>query len=134
MKTSQLKMIIREVVREEIRLGLQEIIGDLKQPKRKVVQPKRKTIEKQDFSSNPLINEVLNETAATEVEWKQMGGETYTSDKMSDVLSNAYKDIKPDNPNGTLAAERGVNPDDAPDFLTKDYRKVMKAVDKKQGK
>ena len=27
MKTSQLKMIIREVVREEIRLGLQEIIG-----------------------------------------------------------------------------------------------------------
>ena len=34
MKTSQLKMIIREVVREEIRLGLQEIVGDLKQPKR----------------------------------------------------------------------------------------------------
>ena len=38
------------------------------------------------------------------------------------------------NTNGTLAAEMGVNPNDAPDFLTKDYRKVMKAIDKKQGK
>ena len=49
MKTSQLKMIIREVVREEIRLGLQEIIGDFKKPKQRVVQPKRKVIEKQKF-------------------------------------------------------------------------------------
>ena len=36
------------------------------------------------------------------------------------------------NTNGTLAAEMGVNLNDAPDFLTKDYRKVMKAIDKKQ--
>ena len=31
-----------------------------------------------------------------------------------------------------LAAEMGVNPNDAPDFLTKDYRKVMKAIDNKK--
>ena len=138
MKASQLKMIIREVVREEIRLGLQEIIGDLKQPKQRVVQPKRKTVEKQDFSKNPIINEVLNETAATEEEWKTMGGEKYTSDKMGDILSNSYGKLMTDdsdNSNGTLASEMGVNPNDpAAAFLKKDYRAVMKAVDKKQGK
>ena len=36
MKMSQLKMAIREVVREEIRLGLKEIIGELKQPTNEV--------------------------------------------------------------------------------------------------
>ena len=30
MKMSQLKMVIREVVREEIRLGLKEILGEVK--------------------------------------------------------------------------------------------------------
>ena len=40
-----------------------------------------------------------------------------------------------ENKNGTLAAEMGVNPNDpAMNFLKKDYRAVMKAVDKKQGK
>ena len=36
MKMSQLKIAIREVVREEIRMGLKEIIGDLKQPTNEV--------------------------------------------------------------------------------------------------
>ena len=140
MKTSQLKMIIREVVREEIRLGLQEIIGDMKQPKKQVSQPvrKRKVVEKQEFSKNPIINQVLNETAQNE-EWDTMGGEKYTSDKMGDVLKSSYGKMMAsndnDNPNGTLAAEMGVNPNDpAAAFLKKDYRAVMKAVDKKQRK
>ena len=35
--------------------------------------------------------------------------------------------------NGNLAIEMGVNPSDpAADFLKKDYRSVMKAIDKKQ--
>ena len=50
MKMSQLKMAIREVVREEIQLGLKEIIGELKQPTNEVV---RKTPpKKQKFSKN----------------------------------------------------------------------------------
>ena len=55
---------------------------------------------------------------------------------MNDILGNSYGNMMNDtsNPNGNLAAEMGVNPNDAPDFLTKDYRAVMKAIDKKQGK
>ena len=136
MKISKLKMAIRQVVREEIQLGLKDVIGELNQPKQKVSRPKIKTTEKQDFSKNSVLNDVLNETAASD-EWKTMGGEKYTSDKMGDVMSSKYGKMMnddSDNPNGNLAAEMGVNPNDAPDFLTKDYRKVMKAVDKKQGK
>jgi len=137
-KTSQFKMMIREIVREEIRLGLQEVLGDLTKPTKQISKPKhkRKFVEKQEFSKNPIINEVMNETAKND-EWKTMGEKTYTSADMSDVLSNSYKDLMNDdsaNTNGNLAASMGVNPNNAPDFLTKDYRAVMKAIDKKQGK
>jgi len=129
MKTSQLKMIIREVVREEIRLGLQEIIGDLKQPKQQVSKPKKKFVERQEFSKNPIINEVLNETASTEDEWKSMGGEKYTTDKMGDILNSSYGDMMNGNSNTSVSVDG-----QQPDFLKKDYRSLMKAVDKKQGK
>jgi len=38
-------------------------------------------------------------------------------------------------PNNDLITSMGVNPNDpGVDFLKKDYRAVMKAIDKKQGK
>ena len=54
--------------------------------------------------------------------------------QITPLVKNKYSDMMNDNPNGTLAAEMGVNPNDAPDFLTKDYRKVMKAIDEKKAK
>mgnify|MGYP001565803548 CR=1 FL=1 len=147
MKMSQLKMVIREVVREEIRSGLKDIIGELKQPtqimtgatgevRRNTKSPKPK---KRNLSKNPVLNEILNETAVEE--WKTMGGGEYTSDRMGELVGNSYKDLvggKDDgsgNANGSLAVEMGVNPNDpAAAFLKKDYRKIMDAVDKKQGK
>ena len=46
---------------------------------------------------------------------------------------NPHKSPHSDKPNANLAASMGVNPNEAPDFLTKDYSKVMKAIDKKKG-
>ena len=131
MKMSQLKMAIREVVREEIRLGLKEIIGGLKQPSLSS-KPKKKIEEKKDYSNNQVLNEILKETAHEE-EWKTLGDGEYDSSRMGEVLQSSYGDMMSDNPNGTLASEMGVNPVEAPDFLKKDYRKLMKAVDKKRG-
>ena len=132
MKMSQLKMVIREVVREEIRMGLKEVLGGVK--KQPVQKPKPK--QKQSYSKNPVLNEVLNETNAED--WETMGGTEYTSDRMGEIMGGAYKDLMKDdseNANGSLAAEMGVNPSDpAAAFLKKDYRKIMNAVDKKQGK
>ena len=132
MKMSQLKMAIREVVREEIRLGLKELIGEVK--KQPVQKPKPK--QKQNYTKNAVLNEVLNETNAED--WETMGGTEYTSDRMGEIVGNPYKNLMNDdsgNANGNLAAEMGVNPNDpSAAFLKKDYRKIMNAVDKKQGK
>jgi hypothetical protein len=131
MKKSELKMMIREVVREEIRLGLKEVLGGAKK------QPAQKPKKKQYYSKNSVLNEVLNTTEA-EQDWEIMGGTQYTSERMGELVGNSYKDLLNDdsgNTNGSLAVEMGVNPNDpAAAFLTKDYRKVMDAVDKKQGK
>ena len=129
MKKSELKMMIREVVREEIRLGLKEVIGGYKQP----VQ-KQKPKEKQNYSKNPILNEVLNDTNTED--WETMGGTKYTSERMGELVGNSYKDLMnkdSNNTNGSLATEMGVNPNDpAASFLKKDYRELMKAVDKKK--
>ena len=46
MKKSELKMMIREVVREEIRLALKEVIGGSKQQIRKPQPPKKQNYSK----------------------------------------------------------------------------------------
>ena len=126
MKMSQLKMAIREVVREEIRMGLKEVLGGVKKQPVQKPQPKKE----QHYSKNPILNEVLNETNADD--WETMGGTEYTSDRMSELMG-VNKNDDSENANGTLAREMGVNPNDpAPAFLKKDYRELMNAVDKKQ--
>ena len=129
MKKSELKMMIREVVREEIRLALKEVIGERKQP---IQKPKPK--QKQNYSKNPVLNDVLNDTNGED--WETMGGTQYTSERMGEIVGNSYKNLMKDdsgNANGTLAAEMGVKPNDpSANFLKKDYRELMKAVENKK--
>ena len=125
MKMSQLKMVIREVVREEIRMGLKEVLGGVK--KQPVQKPKPK--QKQNYTKNAVLNEVLNETDASD--WETMGGSKYTADRMGEIVGKSYKDLMSDNQpqNGGVVVDGKQ-----PNFLKKDYREVMAAIDKKQGK
>jgi predicted HTH transcriptional regulator len=124
MKMSQLKMVIREVVREEIRLGLKEILGGVK--RQPVQKPKPK--QKQSFSKNTVLNEVLNDTDASD--WETMGGGEYTSDRMNDIMGGAYKE-QLDGDTSNINSDVIVD-GQSPDFLKKDYRKLMKAVENKK--
>ena len=137
MKMSQLKMVIREVVREEIRLGLKEVVGDLKQQTNEVVS-KPQPPKKQNFSNNPVLNEVLNETQADE--WETMGGSKFTSERMNELMGGSYSDMmngnQPVNADAEVAA-MGKNPEAIPDkvkdnIFNKDYSSLMKAIDKKK--
>ena len=134
MKKSELKMMIREVAREEIRLALKEVIGGSKQQIKKPQPPK-----KQSYTKNPVLNEVLNETQTDE--WETMGGTQFTSDRMGELIGGSYADMmngKPQQPNvDARVAEMGANPNSVPkevkdNIFKKDYRKLMKAVDKKK--
>tara|TARA_Y100000310_G_scaffold63968_1_gene59454 strand:+ start:187 stop:606 length:420 start_codon:yes stop_codon:yes gene_type:complete len=139
MKKSELKMMIREIVREEVALTMKEVIkevvGGKPQPK---PQPKPK---KKHYSKNKVLNDVLNETATSGVseEWETLGGSTYTSDRMNEVVGSSYADMmngnqKPDA--DTVVKSMGGNPDAVGDTLknalTRDYSDLMKAMDKKK--
>tara|TARA_R100001443_G_C3330186_1_gene172131 strand:- start:417 stop:842 length:426 start_codon:yes stop_codon:yes gene_type:complete len=138
-KKTNVRTLIRGIVREEVAMAIKEVITELKKPTQQISKPKRKVVEGKrtykKFTKNSVLNDILNETAQDD-DWKTLGGETFDSSKMGDVLTSAYSDIStPDNPNGNLAAEMGVNPNqEGMDFLKKDYRAVMKAMDEKKGK
>ena len=128
-KKTNVRTMIRQIVREEVAMAINEVITELKQPTQQVSKPKpkKKIIEKQSFTKNSILNDVLNETAMDE-EWKTMGDGTYDSSKINDVVGKSYGDMMGSG-NGTISVAGQT-----PDFLKKDYRKLMKAVDKKQGK
>ena len=139
-KKTNIKTLIRKIVREEVAMAINEVITELKQPTQQVSQPKpkKKIVEKKQFTNNSILNEVMNETAQSD-EWKTMGGGTYTSNKMNEVMSSQYGDLM--NGDGkvnadAMVASMGVNPNQVDDSIknifTKDYRKLMKAVDKKK--
>ena len=129
-KKTNMRQVIRQIVREEVAMAIQEVITELKQPAKQISKPKqrKKMVEKKTFSSNSVLNDVLNETAGAD-EWKQLGGGTFDSSKMNDVMSGQYGDMMNSNPNVPVSVDGQT-----PDFLKKDYRAIMKAVDKKQGK
>jgi hypothetical protein len=145
-KKTNIKTVIRNIVREEVAMAIHEVITELKQPPQvmttatgeiRKTKPKKKIIEKKEYTNNSVLNDVLNETAQTE-EWKSMGGGTFDSSKMNDIMGKSYGDMMNNsstNTDGSLARQMGMNPEDpTADFLKKDYRAVMKAIDKKQGK
>ena len=138
-KKTNIKQVIRQIVREEVAMAIGEVVNELKQPSlsspvsNSQPKSKKKIVEKKTFTKNSVLNDVLNETAASD-EWKTMGGSKFDSSKMNDIVGRSYGDMMSDTPNGNLAAEMGIDPNKAPDFLTKDYRAVMKALNKKDGK
>tara|TARA_R110000823_G_C15917037_1_gene498330 strand:- start:1354 stop:1725 length:372 start_codon:yes stop_codon:yes gene_type:complete len=120
------KKTIRQIVREEVAMAIQEVITELKQPA--LSSTEQPIQEKKNFSQNSVINDVLNETAQ-DGEWKTLGGREFTSDRMNELVGKQYGDMVNKNPNIPVSVEGQT-----PDFLKKDYRAVMKAIDKKQGK
>ena len=131
MKKSELRTMVRAIVREEVAMAIQEVITELKQPTHS--QPK-KQIQEKHYSKNSVLNDVLNETAMGD-DWKTLGGKEFTTERMNELVDRNYTDIANSEPTTNLAASMGVNPNDpAMDFLKKDYRKLMKAVDKRQEK
>ena len=140
MKKSELRLMIRKIVREEVAMSIQEVITELKQPTNQITEqkvskpiPKRQIRkEKQSFSSNSIINDVLNETAEAADEWASLGGGTFDSGRMNEVMARQYGDMgTKESSQAHLAASLGADPSSPPDFLTKDYSQLLKKVDEK---
>ena len=153
MNKNKLKNIIELVVRKEVKKQLSEIfINEEKEIKlaETISKPKPKKVvnkPKKQYSKNPVLNEVLNNTkplgAPSEMdEYPSLGGGVLGSDNMADVLG--YGDLGRGQ-NKEKAREMGAVqtikkagvavdavPEDVQNALTRDYSGLMKAIDKKK--
>ena len=126
-KKPNIKTIIRQIVREEVAMAIKEVITELKQPNESQPQPK-KIVEKKSFTSNSVLNDVLNETAQDDG-WKTMGGGQYTSDRMNELVGRQYGDMMNATP------QQVPSSDPMSQFLNKDYSQVLeKSIEKSNRK
>ena len=120
-KKTTTRQIIRQIVREEVAMAIEEVITELKQP----TQP-TKTVKKKPYTKNSVLNDVLNETAQGG-DWKTMGGGEFTTERMNELVGGQYGDVMKDTP------QQNVSPSDPmAQFVNKDYREVLKKTDEKQ--
>ena len=125
MKKKTTKKTIRQIVREEVAMAIQEVITELKQPTQS--QPK-KIVEKKSFTSNSVLNDVLNETAQ-DGDWKTLGGGEFTTERMNDIVGKNYGDMM------NTAPQQVPSSDPMAQFLNKDYSEVLqKSIEKQKQK
>ncbi len=155
-----LEVIVRKVVREELKPILKEIKQSSKPIIKEVTKPldpldvsdvlETERLKKQnptmEFSKNTMLNEMLNETAESG-EWKNLDGRTFTSGQAQGFNRQVMAE-KLGYSNGVPTAQSmmpTVDPDGKPlnvniegtavgDALTKDYSKLMKTINAKKGK
>ena len=125
-KKPNIKTIIRQIVREEVAMAIKEVKTELKQPIESQPQPK-KIVEKKSFTSNSVLNDVLNETAQDDG-WKTLGGSEFTSERMNELVGRQYGDVM----NGT---QQVPSSDPMSQFLNKNYSEVLeKSIEKSKNK
>ena len=119
MKANELKKIINRLVSEEVKKQLGEIfINEIKSKR-----------------STPI-----QESVETKEEYPTMGGKTFTTNDMADLLG--YGDLKPNGGGmsnagvAEIAQKAGVAPDqvdpDVQKAITKDYRELMSKMNLKK--
>ena len=142
MKTSKLVSLIKEVVRNEVKKQITNIlINETNIPTKKSVVKKKKVVEKK-YTDNPTLNKILNETANQQEEYPTLGGGTFDSSRATELLGYGTglgnDEIKREAAAAATLRDGGVNPEAAPkhlkDALTRDYSGLMNAIDKKKGK
>ena len=128
-KKTNIKTIIRQIVREEVAMAIQEVITELRQPIESQPQPK-KIVEKKSFTNNSVLNDVLNETAQ-DGDWKTLGGGEFTSDRMNELVGGQYGDMM----NKNTSQQQVPSSDPMSQFLNKDYSEVLeKSMEKSNRK
>ena len=140
MKAKTFENLIRKVVREEIDYALRREIKSLKEDLRDELKPTitehkerlvevpqvpqsslkekimgKKPFKKQKFVGNNTLNDLLNETAA---------GDTNTQSAMAPIND-------PFSTSGIIPTEN--MPTEVANVVNRDYRSLMKAIDKKKG-
>ena len=141
MKQGKLVSLIKEVVKQEVKKQITDIlINETNIPKTKPVVKKK--VKEQKFTDNAMLNQILNETAQQQEEYPTLGGGTFDTSRMTEMLGYGgglgNKEVKREVAAASTLQSAGMTPETAPEHLTnaltRDYSGLMKAIDKKKGK
>jgi hypothetical protein len=124
-KKTNMRAVIRKIVREEVANAIGEVITELQKPTQptKPLTPKKPT-QNSSFTSNKVLNDVLNETANGE-DWKTLGGGEFTSERMNELVGGQYGNMMKDTP------QQVPSSDPMAQFLNNDYREVLQRTEEK---
>ena len=146
MKSNELKEIIRAVIKEEldktlpilipkvlteVLSGKQVPIIDSQTPTKNVVKESvQKPKEIKKYSSNPVLNEILNQTVVKIPREDSMAGleSQFKSQAFAGMQINESVQVSEPEPVAPVTEEQGK----VMDVLKRDFRSLMKAVDKKK--
>ena len=142
--TKKIISLIIEIVRHEVKKEVKKIfIKENVKGTSVKLQPK-KFKKEVSYTKNPMLNKILNETAQSQEfeEYPTISGNPYTTERMTELIGYSGSPVGGDDEMRRKAAaidtaqKAGVNPSEVPEdvmgALTRDYRDVMKAIDKKK--
>ena len=133
-KKTNVKTMIRQMVREEVAMAIREVITELKQPSssinetsniKKIGAPSNKVNGTRKLSNNKILNEVLNETVGFgSDDYALMGDKVYDSADMDTIANRGNLSDELVSPNA---------PDEIKNIFNKDFSKILKSSYKKRG-
>ena len=145
MKTEGFVKLLRKIIREEVRnvvkTELKPLLNEVRHNKQDInlknVAPKSKPVTKSNtnkqFVKDPVLNEMLNETASNPLamteEWPSMD---FKAD-MAEAFSGGQQSLTTTGINGERVDMSNEKVATAVGNMTKDYSALMKAIDKKKG-
>ncbi len=150
MDTKSFVKILRKVIREEVGKAVTEALNENKISDNQVINhgmnlaeiaenpmPRRPYAKKKAFSKNSMLNDILNETAATGDFSSMMSAEPR-------AMMDDYPQMGPTRTSQMVQPTTGINGErvdpNKPEMqavskaLTRDYSGLIKAMDKKNGK
>lgn len=142
-----LRKIIREEVQLAVRTEMKRVLTENKTDHKKVIQHgvqlNRITdqhVSKKTFSKDPLLNDLLSETAAaphTATDWPTMDFRSEMAQAfggMRQMMDDGIPHVAPQTDiDGKPVNLSNENVASAVTAMTKDYSALMKAIDKKKG-
>jgi len=154
--TKKIVGLIREIVKQEVQKEVRKIlisegakaisnnVNDVPEVIPKPV-PKKSKPEEVSYTKNPTLNKILNETARGDEfeEYPTMGNKTFDSTRMAEAMGygGIAASAEDKRKMGAMQTAQAAGADtsnkavqDVMGDLTKDYRGVMNALKKKDGK
>jgi len=143
MNSKSFTKLLRKIIREEVRTAVRDVLTENATDHKQVIShglqmnEMANTRTKKQFTKNSMLNDLLNETAATPsstgmTDWNTMNFKSEMAQAFGMETSPAIAPMT--GINGESVNMNNEKVATTVNAMTKDYSALMKAIDKKKGK